>query len=222
METPRVLYFTNWYLDKEPSRMYELASCIDRTIKSGEVDAVYLLTETETEMPFNYDNNCEIFKSNLKKRPTFNDFFEFANRVAKEGDIIIIANTDIYPDKGTRELIQNIQTSDCYALSRYDEDKQGNKIFFDRWDSQDVWIFKARLIRIEGDFMLGKAGCDNAIAERIQSAGYNIQNPSKTIKFNHLHNSGVRNYNPDDRVNKPYLLITPINLGEIQTYHYIR
>ena len=57
--------------------------------------------------------------------------------------------------------------------------------------------------------------CDNRLAHDIQSHGYNVINPSHTIKTYHLHNSNIRNYlndrnEPIERIPQPYLLVNPI------------
>lgn len=59
--------------------------------------------------------------------------------------------------------------------------------------------------------------CDNRIAYEIKKAGYNISNPSRTIHTWHLHNSGVRGYNPairneDTVVSQPYLNVPVTSL----------
>lgn len=51
--------------------------------------------------------------------------------------------------------------------------------------------------------------CDNAIADRLYRAGYEVLNPSKTIKTYHLHQSGVRHYNTEYKVPQPYKLLHP-------------
>jgi hypothetical protein len=138
------------------------------------------------------------------------------------GDIIIISNTDIYPEGAdVLDIVDNLGANECYALARWDEDVNGNKTLLDRWDTADIWAFVSPIKPVDADFYLGWCGCDNAIAERLTRAGYKVSNPSRTIKFNHLHNSNVRNYSDKDRVPKPYLLITPHELGEEPKHHFV-
>lgn len=219
MTEPKIIYLTSWYNEKNNERESELLKCIDNIRMLGEVDELLLLSEFSFDVTTMW--KCPVKCVSIGRRPTYNDFFKLANKVAKQGDIVIIANTDIYPEIGLRENLKSMQPNDCYALSRYDEMPNGDKVFFDRWDSQDVWIFKAPIKNIDADFNLGKAACDNAILDRAYKQSYNVQNPSKSIKFNHLHNSGIRNYNPDIKVPKPYLLITPHFLGEVPVLHFI-
>lgn len=64
--------------------------------------------------------------------------------------------------------------------------------------------------------------CDNAIANRLENAGYNVLNPSKDIRTFHLHNSGIRNYTSKDRVPPPYKLIHPHNLPKLNWINEIK
>lgn len=153
-------------------------------------------------------------------RPKFSHFFTLINKVTKDDDINIIANTDIYFDDENIELIKNIRPEECYALARWDIYFDGKAQHFNRRDTADVWIFKGKIKNIpDCDFTLGLPGCDNAICERIQRAGYVVKNPSKDIRSYHLHLSGVRNYDRKVVVPKPYLLITPHSLIEPNIFY---
>jgi len=212
-----VVFLTNWYNDKNEQRAAELKRCVEKTVDGFDVDRVICLHERGEECPVAGAENVLI-----PHRPVYKDFFDVANQLTEKGDIVIISNTDIYPEGGVAELIENIKANEVFALSRWDEDSAGNKTHLDRWDSQDVWIFKAPInIPANCDFRLGQAGCDNAIAERLQSVGYSVSNPSKDVKFIHYHISGVLNYSDKDRIQKPYLLITPHKLGETPSYNHI-
>ncbi len=224
----KIIYITSWYNEKNLTRAEELRICVQNTINSKDIDKVYLLNEnsaphnfyTGESSPYQFTNGCKLQIIPIEERPTFAKFFNVANNVAEKGDIVIIANTDIYPEEGMRELIKNIGDNDCYALARYDIQEDGSKVLLNRWDAQDLWVFKAPIKEnIECDFENGRAGSDNAIAERLHRAGYNVSNPSRSIKFNHLHTSQVHNYNPDHKVPKPYILITPHHLGENPSLH---
>jgi hypothetical protein len=203
----------------------ELEYCLTNVLENKAIGLVVLVHDNEepvnTDIPLsNYLIKGKLINVYLKKRPTYEDFFDIANDVSEDGDTVIIANTDIYPEYGAVEYMLPIRDNDCYALSRYDKQLDGTNVLFDRWDSQDCLVFKAPIRPIAGcDFFSGIAGCDNAIADRIHKSGYNISNPSKTIQLNHFHLSGINNYNPDHKVEKPYLLINPHYLGDIPNLH---
>lgn len=206
---PKVIYITGWYNEANEARRKELETCVKNAVDSKEFDEVILLCE-----------NCNpienVSHSNISTRPTFEDFFLLANKSGSDGDVVAISNTDIYPSKGTKELLKNIKQDECYALSRWDINEAGNSEHFCRRDSQDIWVFRLPIVNIQANFYMGLAGCDNAIADRIQKAGYKVSNPSKTIQFNHLHLTKISNYNPNYKVDKPYLLINPTELNDVE------
>lgn len=154
----------------------------------------------------------------IQPRPTYNDFFSLVCKHIAKGDfsnedIFVIANSDIYFDE-TLLLANKIKQCEVYALTRYDI-KRGQARFFDRPDSQDVWIFRGAIPPIVGaDFHLGVGGCDNRIAYLLSKNGYTVSNPSLSIKTYHLHESGVRtfNYNKHKVIPPPYLTIAPSEL----------
>lgn len=154
----------------------------------------------------------------IQPRPTFNDYFnsifmQYSYGKFELDDIFVIANSDIYFDE-TLLLANNIKHGEVYALTRYDI-KRGQARFFDRPDSQDVWIFRGGINPIDGaDFHLGVGGCDNRIAYLLNKAGYKVTNPSLSIKTYHLHESGIRtfDYKKHKVVPPPYLTLKPITL----------
>lgn len=165
-------------------------------------------------------------------RATFDLMFKMANQfITSEEDISIICNSDIYFNE-TLEKVNSIKPNECYALGRWDEQKDGSLVHFNFWDTQDAWIFRGKIGSIDAPFPPGIAGCDNRLAHEIRMAGYNILNPSLTIQACHLHLTNFRRYDkPDFKIdpaleghvffddtrgihciNQPYLLVPPIQL----------
>lgn len=184
--------FQDIYKDRNPKRQRELDICRKKN-----------------------EEMFEGFFAQPNLRPTFKEWFWLANALSQPGDISIIANSDIYFESPTD--FDSIKENEVYALSRWE-----NGSLYDHEDSQDVWVFRGTIRNIEDcDFTMGKPGCDNAIAERIQRAGYTVLNPSKSIKTIHLHSSNVRNYDRRNVIQKPYLLIKPHYLNENPAYRFI-
>lgn len=208
----KTILVTTYYNDRIKERDSEYQTCIRANIKNKEIDSVVILVEKGTVLPFNHP---KLIWEWQEKRPTYNDFFNIANKY-KYG-LSIIANTDIYFDEYNIALVKvAIKENECYALSRWDVQLGGDSTHHCSRDSQDVWIFKGKIRNIQGGFYCGVCGCDNRIAHEISEAGYDVINPSKTIKSYHLHITGVRNYRrvESEVVPKPYKLITPTYLGE--------
>lgn len=181
--------FINYYTHPNKARQREIQYCLSRNLMHPEF-TVYL----------------------SEGRVTYDKFFKKINDVTKDDDINIIANADIYFDE-TIKLAEKIQKDQCYILCRWDIMKEGGAVFYNMPDSQDVWIFRGKVKEnIDGNFPLGMMGCDNAIAYRIQQAGYTVLSPSPQIKAYHLHLSDIRNYSNQKRNEKtvvppPYLTL---------------
>lgn len=204
--------FTSYYIDSSQSRQKEINQCLKRNIDNKHIDEIVLLIE----YPIDLKENIHLMNKKIKtvlihSRPFYNVFFNLINDLTGPKDWNIIANSDIFFDE-TIALIDG-KYSDlkriCLALTRWDVQIDGKVNFLNQRDSQDTWVAQGQILKVDGDFMMGQPGCDNAIAERFKRVGYSVINPSKTIKTYHLHNSGVRNYNPNNKVPQPYYLIQP-------------
>lgn len=195
--------FINFYTDANPLRQLEINECLSRNMANPMID--------------------EIQKVICEGRPTYAELFRLANEKIEENDITIIANTDIYFEEYDVALINYfLRPGTCFALSRWDKLPDGSVQLFDRADSQDSWIFKGPIKEIpDCDFTMGRPGCDNAICQRLEAAGYTIQNPSRDIKSIHLHLTGVRNYSASQTVQQPYKLIAPHNLPSIPVVNWV-
>lgn len=212
--------FINYYIDNNPERKKELITCFIKNGLCKNIDRAFVVVE-DVDAVIDQSKGKKLNIILLQGRPTFEFYFKLINSVTADGDINIIANTDIYFDDENLELIKNnIQDNECFALARWDIYFDGKPQHFNRRDTNDVWVFKGKIKDIpDCDFTLGLPGCDNAICERIQRAGYVVKNPSKDIRSYHLHLSGVRNYDRKVVVPKPYLLITPHSIIEPNIYY---
>lgn len=215
----RTILFINWYNEKNQKRAGELIECLNKNCECKAIDFVINISDVQAPHP-------KVIQSKYIPRLTFADYFHCINATVTDNDISIIANLDIYFDE-TLSAVKQMKKDDAYALTRYDVD--GDKTtFFNRTDSQDVWIFKGKIKPVnDAEFYLGIPGCDNAIADRLQRAGYNVTNPSLTVKTYHLHSSNIRNYmNAKGQsvvkpVSRPYKLLTPWEIGKhkLSIYH---
>jgi spore maturation protein CgeB len=211
--------FINWYQDSKPERAAELELCLSHNLNLSAIDEVVNIGDTPIG---NEDRYIKHFS-----RITYNDYFKVINEIAGPDDISIIANLDIVFNDTILHAVK-MQRNECYALTRYDATLAGIT-FFNRADSQDVWIFKGKPPQIVGaDFNLGVPGCDNRIAYLLNLNGYLVTNPSLTIKTYHYHNSNIRNYmnargySIVKAVPGPYLMLKPLALtakGVVTIYH---
>jgi hypothetical protein len=174
----------NRYEPIEMDRKQELDACYKANLENEEIEEVVIVGSSS--------------------KPTYNDFFFAINKVAKDDDISIIANGDIYFEAGLRENLRTLTNKVCYALSRWNIRLDGMAELFERWDSQDTWIFRGQVKGVFGDFCVGTLGCDNRIVHELRKAGYMVLNPSKTIKTYHVHSGALpRNAHHDLSVTVP-------------------
>jgi hypothetical protein len=89
-----ILLFTSFYRDKNPVRQKELELCMKMNIQNGSIDKIFVLCEGDPKS-FAYLSHPKITAIE-SPRPTYRTFFDFANSVSNEGDIVVIANTDIF------------------------------------------------------------------------------------------------------------------------------
>jgi hypothetical protein len=202
--------FTTYYEASNPERAEEYDYCIEKN-KVASFDEIFLLVE-EKDMVAAARFGVNVVP--FLHRPTFKDFFDFMGKGMFADSINIVANTDIF-FMNMQEIDANAYrlTDGCFALTRYDFKKYCPTELFDRVDSQDTWVFLGNKLmpNIKNvDFCMGIGGCDNRLAHELKDAGYEVLNPSRSIKTFHLHNVNIRTFNQNDpRVPPPYLLLPP-------------
>lgn len=188
-------------------------------INASAFDRLYVIAEGMNGSIASYGNSIEL-RQNVT-RSTFADVLALARLAANDDDLVVIANADIVvPARSVASLSIEVQRRDAFALSRYEVERNGaTRITTGGKHSQDVWATRgvpdldAKLV----SFFFGVPGCDNAYAYALYAAGYDVQNPSLSIKTIHLHASGKRtatNTRPH-RVAAPYLYVEPHKLGEV-------
>lgn len=191
--------YISLYDEPNPERFAELMICLNINIKNKNIDRIIIFAETSLALDF---EKVQVIK--LQNRVKFNNIFMFVNIISGADDINIIANSDIY----FTDFPKLPEHHECFALTRYDI-LQGISTFFNRRDSQDVWIMRGPIKQIDAPFFLGQGGCDNSLAFLLRQAGYNVSNPSLTIRTYHLHETQKRNWHLQPLIPEPYLLLDP-------------
>lgn len=220
------------YREKNDARRAELEYCFHKNMQAG-FDYVICVTEIQdTE----YIRALSKPYTNVKielcgRRATFGDFFYYANTKADGETISCICNSDIFIDKDNLDRIKALpwSTKPCLALAlaRWDvidlNDLSKSELF-NRPDAQDFWCYKdINLVSLtsNADIRLGEPGSDNCIAHILKVAGYEVYNPSKTIRTYHYHHVVLRNYYNANgevtfRYQPPYHLIHPHTIADIK------
>ncbi|MCK9273205.1 exostosin family protein, partial [Candidatus Gracilibacteria bacterium] len=205
------IYF-NYYKSTLPERTKEIKFCLSKLINNKEISRLFLLCNDN----INIKNN-KVFKTLISdKKPTYKEIFNLININSGINDINIIVNSDCYIDEKNIKLIkENISNNQVYCLSRWNITnlKTLTSEHFNKESSQDAWVFRGMISdKINGNYMMGIPGCDNAIAFEFNDLKYEVLNPSLDIKVFHVHLSGYRTYKEKDRLRMQYKFVEPSKL----------
>lgn len=214
------ILFINYYTDKNPSRQAELNYCVLENIKSFD-HVLVIANKRDFEAIKKLTGGDKLISPWITdRRPTYSDYFQLTRRY--KTSLNVIANLDIVIPKETLDkasaILENNKNT-CLALTRWDMTEGLSVEFYDRTDSQDSWFFCGEVKEMPAiTFGLGVAGCDNSIAYKLEQAGYNVINPSLSLKTYHNHITGIRNYLDDKghtsyTVPPPYKTLVPTTIN---------
>lgn len=182
------------------------------------------------------ERRAELRECWLRNKGLFDDYTDFQGRPSltdllalfKPDAINILCNADIFFDAQFVEQIKayfayQSHYSDALVLSRYDVAEDGTAALWAHCDSSDTWIVFGSVPAMDIPWPLGTAGVDNRIPHELAMAGFNVINPSRTIRTFHLHRIAWRSYLQDPsgkarggdkifRVPPPYKMVHPCSL----------
>jgi hypothetical protein len=140
--------------------------------------------------------------------------------IVHDGEIAVVANCDILiPRFALRAINEAMPDGTVFCLSRWELGGRNAMKLFEVNYSQDTWVFRGPPREaIAAPFWFGVPGCDNRFSWQLRHAGYEVNNPAKTIKTYHVHATGRRTQTNAERhrVPPPYLYVEPIRLGDPQ------
>lgn len=210
------LLLVGFYRDRDPRRMHELTRCLERNVRLPHFDKVHVFIEKRDRYDryrkkFSVLRDSKVRMIDHGRRVTYREFFDYANRVAP-GQRVIVANSDIFFDDSLQRLDSVDLTGKLIGLTRWDILDDGTARPYEDPYSQDAWIFRPPILPFFCDFHLGLPGCDNRLAWEAHHAGLKLLNPSRSVRANHLHLSGVRRYSQAQRLKGELLSIPLIDL----------
>lgn len=197
-----IYVYTSHYPEAHAKRREELDYCLGKMAANRLIDKLVILQEP----PYDAISvmNAEIVR--IPERPTFADFFAVANARDKD-DLHILTNSDIWIDeRNIGKIVGRAKGRTFLALTRWDvTDPNDQGTLWNCKDSQDTWAWKGKN-DVPGKYRLGKPGCDNHLAWEAAQEGWNVINPSLSIKTYHVHQSQIRHYTrfDIDLVRGPY------------------
>jgi hypothetical protein len=205
--------FSQFYVSPNPIRHREILASLRANIENRAIHQIHLLNETMYQIP--EMNDEKVVQTNINKRLTYDDVFEYVRNNSIKGYIVMI-NMDIFFDDNLYMLQYSAlhRKKQMFAQLRYEYNRniESSPIFGPRSDSQDTWILHSNyMIQSNHDkafhFPFGIPGCDNKIIYLFKVLGYTIINDPIFIKSYHNHASNVRlNYEP---LPLPYGYIVP-------------
>ena len=223
---PKFVLIQQYFQHPLARRSRELKECLMRNIKNPFIDEIHLLNEISYP---EWLKHPKIKERVIVNRLSFDAVLTHIKENIPANTIVAFSNTDIYFDATIRHIYSLSMRKKFLSLLRWDdpnppqiqdEDRQPSKIFGPRPDSQDTWILLSDDVTFDTkspDFQIpfGKAGCDNALNVGMLKQKFLIVNPAYTIKTHHIHLSAIRDYNPQDIIQKPmYLYIDPTEILE--------
>lgn len=205
------ILYTTYYVASDKRRNEENASCLKNNIANSLITKIYLFLQNDDAPDYAQVPKVETVK--LGKRPEFADFFTHANAdSSKKGKRKVIANSDIY-FTDTLSLLDEVDLrKKVITLTRWDLKSDDSIVFYNKYLSQDVWIFEDLIPGKTGEYYIGQHGCDNRLLKELADGGFRIENPSLVVKTIHVHMSEARPYFDDQNyqyVQGPYLYSLP-------------
>ena len=200
------------FAERVQSRRREYEEAFRRNCECPEIDEILVFREGQPELPA-----CsKLSVRDIGRRAEYRDYLDWVNELAQPDDISIIANADIYFDTQLALLRRHILApTSVMALSRWERAASGDIFLHDHNDSQDAWVFRGPAREMCADFPVGVPRCDNRFVSELEKAGYNVINPSFSIRSYHVH-AGQREAYPAGGdagfVPPPYGYVWPHNL----------
>ncbi len=220
MSLKKVL-LTQYYISSNEERQNELDQVLLRNCWQPLISKIALYCEDSCKQQAAALAGTNIDKIIFVSLPasgrlTFGMAFQWANENLTEGEVLMIANSDIFFDDSLnvvdKYLPESAKTS--LLLSRWNVKSEIECHLFPVPGSQDTWMFRMPLQLAEStlecskEIPLGIAGCDNRIAHEIcVASGYVGVNCCTQVRTFHLHKSNFRTYDPSKPIPGPYFYI---------------
>ena len=186
--------FVPFYTDStDKYHNVEMRDCLTRNATASYFDEVHIVcvdAESESFIRANYPDTVKVHR--VSARPTYKVIMNIAETDASDGDINILANSDIIFTPSILLLRYIEMTNTAVCLQRWEQENERVSIHIKN-NVQDVWCWKNQIEDIDSfDFLMGVPSCDNRLAYELKSMGYNIVNPCVDIVTVHSHKNRSR------------------------------
>ena len=204
------------YAEKNEARLGEFVTCLGKNLNCDSIGRVLLVIEETTE---DYDawltssdtiahralvdalRHDRLERVEHGKPLSYRDGFRIGNEMVRSGDVVIMANADIYFDTSLERVDNFALTKALVCLSRWEEGDYQQPA---RHGGADSWIWRTPVPLFPADYLLGQFGGDLRLPFDARKAGLRIFNPAYSIRSTHLHLSPLHKRDGMDEVPGPY------------------
>lgn len=185
-----------YFVGNDEDRQAEYDFCVQANLANPQVARVHCLVEKDADQakfPEWLTGSEKVRIVPVPSRLTYKQAFDYANSKLS-GHVVAVSNLDIFLDHNSewQSAQQLFEMSIVLCLSRHEfngvdastkDEKLQNLAYA---NAQDCWMFRAPIFVKDCDFQMGKLGCDNAIAHRINASGYIPVNSPNEFKIHHF------------------------------------
>ena len=204
-----------FFIHGDEYRYREIKYCLKKNVNNHFFKKIILLNEkiySKEELGLSDEEFKRVKQVNIGHRMKYKDVLEYVYNEKLNG-YIVFSNSDIYFNDTIKKVYRTtLFLGKCwYAQLRIEA--YTKKLYGPNAHAQDTWIFhsKCRVKQLNNlDFILGKLGCDNKLPYELVKQGIYVYNQPLYINTFHLHKTTKRDYNFNDRLEPPYLRITPL------------
>ena len=207
----RLILYVPWYRATSDARQAEIDEATQRNLAAGADEVVLLIEEKDMAEAFpTYVLRGRIGAQieTTRGRQTFADVYALSARTPSV--ITVWINADCYFGTGALDAIRSRDMAGQFVcVSRWD----GEKLNETAWGSQDAWAIlpSAELVGLDDDLAFGTPNIDHTVNARMKDRGYELHNPCREVRVQHLHASSARNYPP--ALIGPVLFVWPEEKG---------
>ena len=205
-----------WFNPTNKLRKDELIECIEHNLKIG-FDEIIIFNDS-IEPQFHGKN---IINININRRIKFSDYVEIINQPEKFGAFVVLTNTDIKIDPNIFSLKNILSTKEIAVITRYQSNGQ---LADNPHCTQDVWVAISQPIHKsvihQSQIPLGVPGCELRFAEIIFNSGFNVCNPSLSIKNIHIHSENSIHLDAN-RIYGAYLFTPACHIEDVTQKNYV-
>ena len=180
------------YDEKKKDRFNELKTVLLLNISNPYLEKIAVLYERNNGLFDDILKNSKIDVYHINQRPSYDDFFEVCNNNYKD-KICLVSNSDIIITESLKEINLK-EKNEILCLSRYNiidyemtsQYFKATYFYIRNHASQDVWIFKSPIKKMDIELLFGTFTCDSFINAYFINQKYKYNNISDKVITLHL------------------------------------